>query len=152
VNASKTPPNPLNLPKENRPMSYPHFSSDCAGFHDLVRDFGGDRPTIICLCGSTRFRDDFARINRDLTLAGAIVLAPGVFGHSGDPFTEDDKVRLDDLHKRKIDLADEVFVVNPASAEHPHGYIGESTRSEIEYAEEKLGKAVRYLVTPEVSR
>jgi hypothetical protein len=132
-------------------MSYPHFTPDCVGFHDLVRDFGGDRPTIICLCGSTRFRDDFARVNRELTLAGAIVVAPGVFGHSGDPFTEDDKQRLDALHKRKIDLADEVFVINPASPEHPHGYIGDSTRSEIAYAE-KLGKPVRYLVTPEVSR
>lgn len=132
-------------------MSYPHFSADCGGFHDLVRDFEGDRPTIVCLCGSTRFREDFAQANRVFTLAGVIVLAPGVFGHSGDPMTEDDKVRLDETHKRKIDLADEIYVVNPATEEHPHGYIGESTRSEIEYAR-KHGKAVRYLVQPEVAR
>ncbi|MEV0149067.1 MULTISPECIES: hypothetical protein [unclassified Nonomuraea] len=119
-------------------MSYSHFSADCHEYHDLVRDFIGHRPTIVALCGSTRFRDAFSAVNRNLTLDGVIVIAPGVFGHSGDPLTDDAKLRLDDLHKRKIDLADEVFVVNPG------GYIGESTRSEVKYAE-KLGKPVRYL-------
>jgi dienelactone hydrolase len=119
-------------------MSYPHFSADCHEHHGLVRDFGGPRPPIVVLCGSTRFRDEFAAVNRDLTNSGAIVVAPGVFGHSGDPFTEEEKTRLDDLHKRKIDLADEVFVVNV------NGYVGDSTRSEIEYAE-KAGKPIAYL-------
>jgi hypothetical protein len=119
-------------------VSYPHFSADCADYHQLVRDFNDDRPTIVVLCGSTRFRDEFTQANRIFTITGAIVLAPGVFGHSGDPYTEAEKASLDDLHKRKIDLADEVFVVNPG------GYIGESTRSEIEYAA-KLGKPVQYL-------
>lgn len=132
-------------------MSYPHFSDSCAGFHDLVRDFQGTAPTIVCLCGSTRFRDHFYAINRTFSLAGMIVVMPGVFAHAGDVITEDDKTRLDELHKRKIELADEVFVVNAASAADTTGYIGSSTRSEIEYAE-KLGKPVRYLVTPEVSR
>ncbi|MEU8199389.1 hypothetical protein AB0C10_36955 [Microbispora amethystogenes] len=120
-------------------MSYAHFSTDCGDYHGLVRDFMGPRPPIVALCGSTRFRDEFAAVNRDLTLQGVIVVAPGVFAHSGDPMTDDDKTLLDDLHKRKIDLADEVFVVNPG------GYVGESTRSEIAYAEER-GKPVRYLV------
>ena len=119
-------------------MSYPHFSDDCANYHQLVRDFGDDRPNIVALCGSTRFREEFARVNRELTMTGAIVVAPGVFGHSGDPFTDEDKARLDELHLRKIELADEVFIVNPG------GYIGESTRREIAYAEE-ISRPVRYL-------
>ena len=126
-------------------MSYPHFSNGCAEHHDLVKDFEGDRPAIVTLCGSTRFKGEFAAVNRDLTKAGVMILAPGVFGHSGDSFTEEDKVRLDDLHLRKIDLADEIFVVNPG------GYIGDSTRREIEYAH-RHGKAVRYLVQPEAAR
>jgi dienelactone hydrolase len=128
-------------------MGYPHFSSDCGIHHDLVADFDGPRPRIIVLCGSTRFREEFHRINRELTKQGVIVLAPGVFGHSGDPLTEEDKERLDALHLRKIDLADEVFVVNPATAEHPDGYIGESTSNEITYAR-KLDRPVHYLNTP----
>lgn len=121
-------------------MSYPHFLADCAEHHDLVRDFNGPRPTITVLCGSTRFRDDFARVNRELTAQGVIVVAPGVFGHSGDPLTEDKKALLDELHKRKIDLADDVLVVSDAS-----GYFGDSTRREIEYARAQ-GKPVRFLV------
>lgn len=129
-------------------MSYPHFSDDCSKYHDLVLDFDGERPTIVTLCGSTRFRDEFARVNRELTLQGHMVLAPGVFGHSGDPFTEDDKVRLDALHLRKIDLCDEIFVVNPRVDGWPGGYYGDSTRREIGYATAK-GKTVRYLTRPE---
>jgi hypothetical protein len=65
----------------------------------------------------------------------------GLFGHSGDEevWSEHTKIMLDDMHKRKIDLADEIFVINVG------GYIGESTRSEIEYAI-KTGKVVNYLV------
>jgi hypothetical protein len=77
--------------------------------------------------------------NRDLTLGGCIVLAPGVFRHSGDTMTDEQKVSLDALHFRKIDLADRVLVVNPG------GYIGESTRREIEYAR-RVGKPVEYVV------
>jgi hypothetical protein len=119
-------------------MSYGHFSDDCHKHHDLVVDFGGPAPTIVTLCGSTKFRGEFTWANRELTRSGAIVLAPGVFGHSGDEFTDEDKIRLDDLHMRKIELCHEVLVINPG------GYVGTSTRSEIEYAE-KLGKRVRYL-------
>ncbi len=124
-----------------------------SGFHDLVRDFQGERPRIVCLCGSTRFREAFAYANRELTKQGFIVLAPGVFGHSGDPFTDEDKQRFDELHKRKIDLADEIFVVNPSTAGWPGGYFGDSTRREIEYATAQ-GKPIRYLTNPnpDVSR
>jgi hypothetical protein len=97
-------------------------------------------PLITVLCGSTRFREAFHEANRMLTLMGHIVLAPGVFGHSGDqPPTDEQKAALDTLHLRKIDIADGVFVINPG------GYIGDSTRAEIAYAEH-TGKPVQYLV------
>lgn len=94
---------------------------------------------IITLCGSTRFKDEFERVNKELTLAGNIVISVGCFGHAGDIFTDEQKIMLDDIHKAKIDLADEIFVINVG------GYIGNSTRSEIEYARQH-GKIVRYLV------
>lgn len=115
--------------------------------HDLEVNFGGPRPTIVTLCGSTRFKDKINEVNANLTMTGRLVISLGVFGHSDFPAmdwtTEGTslKVGLDQLHKRKIDLADEIMVVNVG------GYIGESTRSEIEYAK-KLGKPVRYLVEP----
>jgi hypothetical protein len=100
------------------------------------------RYKIITLCGSTRFKDEFIAEQKRLTLEGNIVISVGLFGHSGDEevWIEKTKVMLDDMHKRKIDLADEIFVVNPG------GYIGSSTRSEIEYAE-KTNKPVIYMVT-----
>lgn len=106
-----------------------------------------DRPTIVCLCGSTRFYDEFQQANYDLTMRGEIVLSVGFYPHAkvehghGEGVGHDsaEKVALDELHKRKIDLADYVYVLNVG------GYIGDSTRSEIEYAEQ-IGKPVRYLV------
>ncbi len=88
------------------------------------------RPEIVCLCGSTRFKEEFVAENRRLTLEGSAVLSVGLFGHHEPGFVWDDgiKTALDDLHKRKIDLADRVHVVNPG------GYIGDSTREEIAYA------------------
>ena len=83
---------------------------------------------VITLCGSTRFKEDFERVNRELTLLGNIVISVGCFGHSGDSFNEEQKVMLDDIHKRKIDMADAIYVINK------DGYIGASTRSEIRYA------------------
>ena len=95
---------------------------------------------VITLCGSTRFKDAFMEAQKRLTLEGNIVISVGLFGHSGDDevWTEGTKEMLDDMHKRKIDMADEIFVINVG------GYIGASTRSEIEYAK-AAGKAVRYL-------
>ena len=95
---------------------------------------------IITLCGSTRFKDAFLGAQKRLTLEGNIVINVGLFGHSGDNevWTEGTKEMLDDMHLRKIDLADEIFVVNVG------GYIGLSTRSEIEYVM-STGKAIRYL-------
>ena len=93
---------------------------------------------IITLCGSTKFKDKFMEVQKDLTLKGNIVISVGAFGHSGDIFTEEQKIMLDDIHKRKIDMADEIFVINVG------GYIGSSTKSEIEYAK-STNKKVNYL-------
>lgn len=95
---------------------------------------------VITLCGSTRFKEEFLAEQKRLTLEGNIVISVGLFGHSGDNevWTENTKIMLDDMHKRKIDMADEIFVINK------NGYIGASTKSEIEYAL-KTGKKVNYM-------
>ncbi|MFI6814972.1 hypothetical protein ACIBG7_21390 [Nonomuraea sp. NPDC050328] len=93
-----------------------------------------DRPEIVCICGSTRFVDEMRAANRELTLAGVIVLAPG---EAGEVVTGEQKAVLDALHLRKIDLADRVLVVNPG------GYIGESTSNEVAYAR-ATGKPVTF--------
>jgi hypothetical protein len=102
------------------------------------------RPEIVVLCGSTKFPDAFTEASRRLGLAGIIVLSVSMFGHAGD-LTEEEctighpiKDSLDELHKRKIDLADRVLVLNVG------GYIGESTRGEVEYAQAH-GKRIDYL-------
>lgn len=93
---------------------------------------------VVTLCGSTRFKDDYINIQKELTLKGRIVISVGLFGHSGDVITDEQKLMLDDMHKRKIDMADTVFIINR------NGYIGKSTESEIEYAE-SIGKNIVYL-------
>ena len=106
----------------------------------------GNYP-VITLCESTRFKEEFMMAQKRLTLKGHIVISVGLFGHSGDEEVWDGmdegtlsktKEMLDDIHKRKIDMADEIFVINVG------GYIGDSTRSEIDYAIEH-GKKIRYL-------
>lgn len=95
---------------------------------------------IVTLCGSTRFKEQFFEVQKKLTLKGYIVISVGLFGHSGDDevWTEGTKEMLDKMHLSKIDLADEIFVINV------NGYIGESTKREIEYAK-STGKIVNYL-------
>lgn len=104
------------------------------------------RPTIVCLCGSTRFHEAFQQANCEETLAGRIVLSVGFFGHSAETAhggslscTPEQKLRLDDLHLRKIDLADEILVLNV------DGYVGESTTREIAYAA-AAGKKIRWVL------
>lgn len=105
---------------------------------------------IITLCGSTRFKREFEETNKRLTLEGNIVISVGLFGHAGDAEVWEGmdentltqtKLMLDDMHKRKIDLADEIYVINVG------GYVGESTRSEIAYAQAH-NKPVHYLEPP----
>lgn len=102
---------------------------------------------VITLCGSTRFKNEFMDTQKRLTLEGNIVISVGLFGHSGDQEVWENmdegtltktKEMLDDMHKRKIDMADSIYVINVG------GYIGDSTRSEIEYAKNQ-GKEVKYL-------
>ena len=95
---------------------------------------------VITLCGSTRFKEEFLEAQKRLTLEGNIVISVGLFGHSGDNevWTDGVKDMLDRQHLAKIDLADEIFVINVG------GYIGDSTRREIAYAEFK-GKSISYL-------
>lgn len=93
-----------------------------------------DRPEIVCLCGSMRFAHEMHEVNRDLTFAGVIVVAPG---DCDVVITDEEKAALDALHLRKIDLADRVVVVNP------RGYVGESTGREIDYARAS-GKPVTF--------
>ena len=102
---------------------------------------------VITLCGSTRFKEEFERVQKELTLKGYIVISVGLFGHSGDDevwegmsentLTETKRM-LDDMHKKKIDMAGSIFVINPG------GYIGDSTWSEISYAC-MLGKKIEFL-------
>jgi hypothetical protein len=111
---------------------------------DAVKQHTGI-PTIVCLCGSTKFYQQYVQANFDFTMQGKIVLSVGFYHHAlgeahGETvgITPAEKGFLDELHKRKIDLADEVFVINVG------GYIGDSTRSEIEYAR-LLHKPITYL-------
>lgn len=105
-----------------------------------------ERPTIVVLCGSTRFSEAFRAANLAETLAGKIVLSIGcdmrsdddIFGDLPEEELTRIKARLDELHLRKIDIADEVLILNVA------GYIGQSTRRELEYAISH-NKRIRYL-------
>lgn len=102
-----------------------------------------ERAKVITLCGSTRFKSDFESWNSRLTLEGNVVISVGVFGHGYHPYHREKyldpkKPMLDRLHLQKIDMADEIFVIDPG------GYIGESTAREIEYAK-ATGKPVRRL-------
>lgn len=101
---------------------------------------------VITLCGSTKFKKEFQEIQKKLTLEGNIVISVGLFGHSGDNEVWENqdentltktKKMLDDMHKRKIDMSDEIFVIDVG------GYIGESTKSEKDYANNQ-NKPVRY--------
>jgi len=94
-------------------------------------------PSVVILCGSTRFKEEFEHWNKFFTLEGFIVLSVGVFPHSGDEITDQQKERLDDLHKSKIDVAGMVFIINKDN------YIGDSTLGELDYAK-KLKKDIYF--------
>ena len=108
----------------------------------LTRAFPKGLPKIVCLCGSTRFYDAFQEANFHETMAGHIVLTVGFYaskdGLRPGGITAEEKEQLDELYHRKIDLADEILVLNVG------GYVGDSTKGEIEYAH-SLGKRVRWL-------
>ena len=93
---------------------------------------------IVTLCGSVRFAEAFREAQKRLTLEECIVLSPVFFEGSGEMPDKQTRAMLADMHRRKIDLSDEIFVVNPG------GYIGETTLLEIEHAR-RAGKKVRFL-------
>ena len=94
---------------------------------------------IITLCGSIKFKDEFIKIQEKLTLDGTIVFTANFFNSvKKDDIDEKTKKMLDEMHKQKIDMSDEIYVINVG------GYIGESTKSEMEYAK-KNGKKISYL-------
>lgn len=99
-----------------------------------------ERRVIVCLCGSTRFSEAFREANLRETLAGKIVLSVGCDTKSdqGLGLTDADKATLDLLHLDKIDLADEVLVLNLG------GYVGDSTRREVLHALARR-KVIRWL-------
>jgi hypothetical protein len=107
-------------------------NKNCAPKHGKLN------PLVVCLCGSTKFKEQYEEVNRNETLRGNIVLSVGLFGHiEGLDMDSETKQKLDELHLRKIEMADEIFVVNPG------GYIGASTMNEIKFAT-KHGKPIRY--------
>ena len=94
---------------------------------------------IITLCGSIKFKDKFIKIQEKLTLEGNTVLTPNFFNNiKKEEIDEKTKKMLDEMHRQKIDMSDEIYIINFG------GYIGESTKSEIEYAKTK-GKKISYL-------
>lgn len=104
------------------------------------------RPTIVCLCGSTRFMEAFFAAGWELTLMGQIVLSVGVCKHADGDNAHGAELagvaeQLDELHLRKIDLADWALILNV------EGYYGESTAAEMQYATDK-GKPFRMLFSP----
>ena len=135
-------PLPRSLARLVNPGAGDFYRTILGRLKELPQGTMKPRPTIVCLCGSTRFYEAFQVAYFIETLKGNIVLSVGFYGgsihgeHVG--ITPEDKVKLDELHLRKIDIADEVYILNCG------GYIGESTRRELEYAE-ALGKTVRFL-------
>lgn len=120
-------------------MSYPELLSPAEKLADGKKRLS--IPHVIAICGSTRFMQEMTDADRELTWEGFIVVKPGCDMKTEHPLWADPseaeagKVRLDDLHRAKIRLADEVLVVGD--------YIGDSTRAEIDYAR-SLGKPVRF--------
>lgn len=102
---------------------------------------------VVTICGSTRFKNEYIAVQERLTLEGNIVISVGLFGHAdgkyGTVITPEVKEMLDDMHKRRIDMSDAIYVINK------DGYIGTSTQSEIEYAQ-KTGKEIQYMC-PEIT-
>ena len=97
-----------------------------------------NKYNIITLCGSIKFKIEFLKVQEELTLDGNIVFTPNFLNNRKDEITLETKKMLDEMHKQKIDISDEICVINVG------GYIGESTKAEIEYARTK-GKKISYL-------
>lgn len=125
---------------ENKCMCSEFYNQDLSGFCSCGKYYKIPVFPIITLCGSTKFKEEFLLKQKELTLKGWIVLTVGLFGHSGDVevWNDNTKIYLDELHKAKIEMSSAIYVINK------DGYIGESTQSEIEWAQQ-LGKKIYYL-------
>ena len=97
-----------------------------------------DKYNVITLCGSIRFKNEFMKVQEELTLDGNIVFTPNFFNNLKGEINAETKKMLDEMHRQKIDISNEIYVINCG------GYIGESTKSEIEYAKAN-GKKISYL-------
>ena len=97
-----------------------------------------DKYNVITLCGSIRFKNEFMKVQEELTLDGNIVFTPNFFNNLKGEINAETKNMLDEMHRQKIDMSNEIYVINCG------GYIGESTKSEIEYAKAN-GKKISYL-------
>lgn len=93
---------------------------------------------IITLCGSIKFKSEFLKVQEELTLNGNIVFTPNFFNNMSNHIHLETKKMLDEMHRQKIDMSDEIYVINLG------GYIGESTKAEIEYAKIR-NKKISYL-------
>ncbi len=123
---------------EYKPKEYEEILKE-NGFEMDKMKYKPREHKVITLCGSTKFKEDFLRKQEELTLKGYIVLSVGVFVHDDNiEVTEEQKVELDKIHKDKIRMSDAIYVINKDN------YIGESTKSEIEFAKE-LNKTVMYM-------
>ena len=102
-------------------------------------DIDNRKYNVVTLCGSIKFKDKFEEVQEKLTLEGNIVLIPNFFNNiKKEDITSETKRMLDKMHRQKIDMSDEIYVINVG------GYIGESTKAEIEYAKTN-GKKIFYL-------
>ncbi len=99
-----------------------------------------NKYNIITLCGSIKFKNEFMKVQEELTLKGNIVFTPNFFNNTKNEIDTETKQMLDEMHRQKIDMSDEIYVINFG------GYIGQSTKSEIEYAKTN-GKKISYLET-----
>ena len=97
-----------------------------------------DKYNVITLCGSIKFKNEFMKVQEELTLDGNIVFIPNFFNNLKGEINKETKKMLDEMHRQKIDMSNEIYVINCG------GYIGESTKSEIEYAKAN-GKKISYL-------
>ncbi len=147
--------NPREVSKELRLVQEKHKNDFTPTFGLCISDMAGDaanaidslissaqfshKHPVVTICGSTRFKDDILRVQRELTMEGKVVLSCPFFSHAdGIQMPEEDIKLVDELHKQKIDMCDFIYVVNK------NGYIGNSTAHEIEYAKEH-GKQVIFM-------
>ena len=91
-----------------------------------------NKYNIITLCGSIKFKNEFMKVQEELVLKGNIVFTPNFFNNLKNEIKIETKKMLDEMHRQKIDMSNEIYVINFG------GYIGESTKSEIEYAKAKI--------------